>query len=554
MNKLVAWHDAISIYFIQASAADNLTTGASFGQAHMRALKEEIELKVLESELLQRLNDLYLKVLLLEFTGPADVFYIAEREKVLDVIQSVIAKMDQFLTVLNGLDVQLANVTLVPVLTVQPVSLSSDTTAEGNITLSPEVFTFKAHIKNISSASIANLGAKLNIDSPRDSISLISSQEQAVSTGTLTADDEVDGAGSDEADVVWQFQYSGELKDELIMLSVELLEGGVKPGTFVFNETSKFLIVHPSQSDADSDFMPDDWEADHGLDPTVDDSGENNDHDGLLNWQEYRFGTDPQNADSDDDTLDDGEEVIGGADGYVTDPLDKDTDDDGVDDATDGQPVDGGTTDSQPVLEEPEVAVDRLVVILNNDNPVTQVRIKNGGTGELTWTAETDDDAIAMVYPNASVPEFELNDGFLTISSPTNSHDFASTTGAQTTIKVMDVFGNTRDKKIITVCHVSCSSPLEYELSVIKDGEGSGSVNSALPGINCGEECTATYGVGSTVTLGANPAAASTFAGWSGGGCAGTGSCVVDIIEQVQIKATFTSGRIFENGFEEPEQ
>jgi hypothetical protein len=163
---------------------------------------------------------------------------------------------------------------------------------------------------------------------------------------------------------------------------------------------------------------------------------------------------------------------------------------------------------------------------------------------------ETDNDAIASVYPDATVPEFELNDGLLTISPPHDSHDFASTIGAQTTIRIMDVYGNTRDKKIITVCHVSCSQPLEYNLSVIKDGEGIGTVSSTLPGIDCGEACAATYGVGSTVILEANPAAGSDFAGWSGGGCAGKGSCVIDITAAVEVTAKFTSGRIFKNGFE----
>jgi len=64
------------------------------------------------------------------------------------------------------------------------------------------------------------------------------------------------------------------------------------------------------------------------------DVGDDSDGDGLTDVQEGNLGTDPNDADSDDDGIGDGEEVYPGADGYVTDPLDEDSDGDGVQDGT----------------------------------------------------------------------------------------------------------------------------------------------------------------------------------------------------------------------------
>ena len=80
-------------------------------------------------------------------------------------------------------------------------------------------------------------------------------------------------------------------------------------------------------------------------------------------------------------------------------------------------------------------------------------------------------------------------------------------------------------------------------LSVMRAGNGAGSVTSDIGGIDCGATCAADYDVGTTVTLTASPSAGSTFAGWSGAGCSGTAQCAVTIDDAKSVAATFTLER-----------
>jgi hypothetical protein len=84
-----------------------------------------------------------------------------------------------------------------------------------------------------------------------------------------------------------------------------------------------------------------------------------------------------------------------------------------------------------------------------------------------------------------------------------------------------------------------CLSPPTHTLTVAKTGSGSGTVSSSPAGIDCGPTCSAGFAVGASVTLIATPDSGSTFAGWSGGGCAGTGNCGVVMDADKAVTATF---------------
>lgn len=80
-----------------------------------------------------------------------------------------------------------------------------------------------------------------------------------------------------------------------------------------------------------------------------------------------------------------------------------------------------------------------------------------------------------------------------------------------------------------------------FALTVNKNGTGSGTVTSSPSGINCGVACSASFAQGTTVTLTATPASGSVFAGWSGAGCSGTGSCTVTMSAAQSVTATFNT-------------
>ena len=78
-----------------------------------------------------------------------------------------------------------------------------------------------------------------------------------------------------------------------------------------------------------------------------------------------------------------------------------------------------------------------------------------------------------------------------------------------------------------------------FTLNVFASGSGVGQVASAPSGIDCGGDCAEAYSAGAIVTLTATPAAGSTFAGWSGGGCAGTSTCTLTMNGDKSVTADF---------------
>jgi glucose/arabinose dehydrogenase len=79
-----------------------------------------------------------------------------------------------------------------------------------------------------------------------------------------------------------------------------------------------------------------------------------------------------------------------------------------------------------------------------------------------------------------------------------------------------------------------------FSVTVTRAGTGTGTVVSAPAAINCGSVCANTFGAGAVVTLTATAAAGSVFAGWSGGGCSGTGPCAITVAAATTVTATFT--------------
>jgi hypothetical protein len=74
---------------------------------------------------------------------------------------------------------------------------------------------------------------------------------------------------------------------------------------------------------------------------------------------------------------------------------------------------------------------------------------------------------------------------------------------------------------------------VSFTLAVSTAGSGSGS----LSGSNC---ASGTYPSGTTITCSQSASTGSTFAGWSGGSCSGTGSCSFSLLANATVTGTFT--------------
>ncbi|WP_455391927.1 Ig-like domain-containing protein [[Eubacterium] cellulosolvens] len=129
----------------------------------------------------------------------------------------------------------------------------------------------------------------------------------------------------------------------------------------------EFTTRTESESDSDSDGMNDKWENSNGLNPFDKyDAAGDNDGDKLTNYEEFLNNTDPQDEDTDDDSLDDYIEVTK----HHTNPTAKDSDGDDYPDAeelaagTDPNDDTSHPTKKKDEKEEPNYAFLILAVII----------------------------------------------------------------------------------------------------------------------------------------------------------------------------------------------
>ena len=107
-----------------------------------------------------------------------------------------------------------------------------------------------------------------------------------------------------------------------------------------------------------------------------------------------------------------------------------------------------------------------------------------------------------------------------------------------------------------TECEVEMTGDMEVKatfgvehplLTVVKQGSGSGILESEEPGIDCGSTCSAKFDLDEEVTLTANADPDSEFAGWGEGDCdaetvsPSEGTCEVAMSEPRQVTATFVA-------------
>lgn len=164
----------------------------------------------------------------------------------------------------------------------------------------------------------------------------------------------------------------------------------------------------PEASDTDEDGIPDGWEAEHRIydevsnrytiNPLVDDSAGDPDEDGLTNRREYECGSDPTKADTDGDGLPDAFECRYGLDPQVPDEGNDDRDDDGLtlrEEAQFGTDPTSADTDGDSLRDPAEI----------RDRPTSATEYSTAGHGVSDgWLVQYDlnatDPGVAFLDPD----------------------------------------------------------------------------------------------------------------------------------------------------------
>ncbi|MCC6179384.1 MAG: S8 family serine peptidase [Chloroflexi bacterium] len=128
--------------------------------------------------------------------------------------------------------------------------------------------------------------------------------------------------------------------------------------------------------------------------------------------------------------------------------------------------------------------------------------------------------------PGASSPPIALTVGVSAAAMP-------SVTNSASVATAGEVNATNNSASDLTAVDVQ-----RVNLTVHREGTGSGRVTSGDGKIDCGATCSADYPIDTSVSLTAAPSAGSAFAGWSGA-CTGSGPCQVTLDAARSVTATF---------------
>jgi hypothetical protein len=159
-----------------------------------------------------------------------------------------------------------------------------------------------------------------SIVTPADGIEVVSGSSVAFSgIGSDLEDGQLGGTS-----LTWWSSRSGTLGTGALLF-VSTLPDGTQTITLTATDSEAMVgtdsITITVLTDTDNDGMPNTWENTYpGLNPNTDDAVGDVDSDGLINLDEYHYGTDPTDPDTDGDGYEDGFEIRMGS-----NPLDPDS-------------------------------------------------------------------------------------------------------------------------------------------------------------------------------------------------------------------------------------
>lgn len=183
------------------------------------------------------------------------------------------------------------------------------------------------------------------------------------------------------------------------------------------------------------------------------------------------------------------------------------------------------------------ISADSLPGFVSDTNVVMDRLSTDGGDTRLTlaaWRGVTGQDTQSIVATPAMLfVNFAADDYHLSSTSP------ARDAGATLPSVTDDREGAPRPQGPASDIGAFefPAAPTAVSLTVTRTG--SGSVASSPAGISCGSTCSATFASGTSVSISATPATGWVFTGWSGGGCSGTGTCVVMLTSATMVNGAF---------------
>jgi hypothetical protein len=158
-------------------------------------------------------------------------------------------------------------------------------------------------------------------------------------------------------------------------------------------------------------------------------------------------------------------------------------------------------------------------------------------TDQVTWTSNTPQ-LVTVNSTGLMVATGQLCGGGLVSASVTTNH---TSSGVSSSGAAIIGYMNA-DVVCFTGNGSGGSGGSEPVLTVNFSGSGTGVVGSSTSGFTCSStnvSCVDSFPSGTSITLTANPVSPSTFGGWSGGGCTGTGTCTLFLQTDTTVVATF---------------
>ena len=168
--------------------------------------------------------------------------------------------------------------------------------------------------------------------------------------------------------------------------------------------------------------------------------------------------------------------------------------------------------------------------------PLRTLTVSRSGAGTGTVTSSPDSN---IVCPDRCVAAYATGATVTLTATPGASSTFTGWSGGACSGTGTCTVSMSSAQTVTAT--FTATAPLRT-LTVSRSGAGTGTVTSSPDSnIVCPDRCVADYASGTTVTLTATPGAASTFTGWSGGGCSGTGTCTVSMSSAQAVTAAFAA-------------